>query len=152
LVVITVVISAAMLARTYFRTDTEQQDLWKKSAEHQNDSLNKALKEKDINAFRDMLDPDITRFYPKLPYRADGVKSVADLMKTQLEGNEGAPEPALSKKVQSYQNCIIMTYTFIMKGKQADKPFDFTGKATRVWARGKGGRWFLAHEHISFNS
>jgi ketosteroid isomerase-like protein len=152
LVVVTVVIAAAMMAKSYFRTDTEQMDLWKKSAENQNELLNKALKDKDIGSYREMLDPDITRFYPKLPYRADGAKSVAELTKGQLESNEGAPEPMLSKKVQSYNNCIIFTYTFIMKGKQAEKPFDFTGKATRVWARGKGGRWFLAHEHISFNA
>jgi len=152
LVVIIVVAAAVMIARTYFRTDKEQEDLWKKSAENQNDQLNKALKDKDMAAFKDMLDPDVTRFYPKLPYRADGPKLVADLMKGQLEGNEGPPAPMYSKKVQSYQNCIVITYSFMMKGIVNDKPADLTGKTTRVWARGKGGKWMLAHEHISLNT
>jgi len=99
-----------------------------------------------------MLDPEATRFLPKLPYRADGAKLVGDLMKEQLAGTEGGPGQMYSKKVQSYQNCVLITYTFIMKGKQGEKSFDYTGKATRLWARGKGGRWFLAHEHVSFNS
>jgi len=151
LVVITIVIAAAMMARTYFRTDTEQQDLWKKSAENQNDALNKVIKERDITTFKEMLDPDVTRFYAKLPFRAEGTKAVADMMKSQLEGNEGPPEPMMYKKVQSYANCIVITYAFIMKITKEGKPADVTGKTTRVWSRGKGGRWFLAHEHVSFN-
>jgi ketosteroid isomerase-like protein len=151
LVVITIVIGAAMMARTYFRTDTEQQDIWKKSAENQNEALNRVLKDKDISAFKEMLDPEVTRFYAKLPFRADGAKAVAEMMKSQLESNEGPPEPVMYKKVQSYMNCIIITYAFLMKVTKDGKPADVTGKTTRVWSRGKGGRWFLAHEHISFN-
>lgn len=151
LVVVIIVIGGAMLAKTYFRTDNEQQELWKKSAESQNDLLNTALKKKEISAYRAMLDSEVTRFLPMLPYRADGTKLVGDLMEDQLGSADGAPGPMYSKKVQSFQNCILITYTFMMKGKQGDKPFDYTGKASRLWTRGKGGRWFLAHEHISFN-
>jgi ketosteroid isomerase-like protein len=152
LVVITVVIAAAMMARTYFRTDTEQTELWKKSAENQNDTLNKVLKDKDMAAFREMLDPDATRFYAKLPYRADGAKAVSEMMRGQLENNEGPPDPMMYKKVQSYLNCVIISYAFLTKVKKDGKDVEVNGKATRVWSRGKGGRWFLAHEHVSYNN
>ncbi len=151
LVVITILIGAGMMAKSYFRSDKEQEELWKKSAEAHNGQLDAALRSKDINTYRSMLDADVTRFLPKLPYRADGQKIVGDLMEDQLGSADGAPGPLYSRKAQFYQQCVLISYTFILKGKQADKPFDFTGKATRVWAR-KGNRWVLAHEHVSFNS
>ncbi len=151
LVLLIVVVAAAKIAQTYFRDDKEQEDAWKKSAESANEALNSALRSRSISQFKEMLTQDVTRFLPKSPYRVDGQKQVIDLMKDQLGTTEGPPEPMYAKNAQSYQNCVIISYSFKMKGKQDDKPFDFTGKATRVWARGKGTRWFLAHEHISMN-
>jgi len=166
LVVITILIGAGMMAKSYFRTDGQQEDLWKKSAEAHNNQLDAALKAKDINAYRAMLDPEVTRFMPKLPYRADGAKLVGDLIEDQLASADGPPTASYSKKVQSYQNCVVISYTFVLRGKpgdkgdkgikegkeeKVDKTFEFTGKTTRVWAR-QGARWVLAHEHVSFNS
>jgi ketosteroid isomerase-like protein len=166
LVVIIILIGAGMMAKSYFRTDKEQQELWAKSADAHNSQLDAALKAKDINTYRAMLDADVTRFMPKLPYRADGPKLVGELIADQLASADGPPTASYSKKIQSYQNCVVITYTFVLRGKQGDKgnkedkdekgekvdkTFEFTGKTTRVWAR-TGNRWVLAHEHVSFNS
>lgn len=151
LVLLIVVVAAAKIAQTYFRTDKEQEELWKKTAESANEALNTALRNKNISQFKELLTQDVSRFWPKSPYRVDGQKQVIEHMKDQLGTTEGPPEPMYAKNVQTYQNCVIISYSFKMKGKQDDKPFDFTGKTTRVWARGQGSRWYLAHEHISMN-
>lgn len=151
LVVFIVVVAGAMLARTFFRSEAEQREIWEKAAEDQNALLDKALRDKDIAAYRMMLDPEVTRFLPQLPYRTDGSKSVGDLVENQLGAAEIPPESVYTKNVQTYRHCILITYTFMMKGKKDDKPVDYTGKTTRFWTRSKGGRWYLVHEHTSFN-
>ena len=153
LVIAAVIIAIGMIAKTYYRTEAEQDKFWINSAEAHNSLLNKALKDidKDNEELRALLNRNVTRFYPRLPFRTEGYTNFINMMKEQLQGNEGVPALISDKKAHAYDGCIILTYNFIMKIKRDGNEMDVSGKATRVWARDKNSsRFSLAHEHISF--
>ncbi len=114
-------------------------------------SFRDQFSKKNGEGIKGKLHGKFTMFLRGNPYRIDGGGEAMkwyDQAMTELQTMSVHNESVslLSEDV------ALVTFTFSGKGTRAEKPFESTGKTTRIWVFDKFKGWLLIHEHTSYNS
>ena len=104
---------------------------------------------KNLEAFFQDSDPEMTAFHASNPYRVDERRQIHDALKTFYKDSSPTGLYKLQSRVQIYGDAAIVTYHFVETGgAENGKLYAYDGKQTDVFIR-KNGRWTLVHFHSS---
>lgn len=111
--------------------------------------MTSAYLNKDMAAFFQSVDEELSAFHASNPYRLDDRKTVEDGLKTFYKYSTATGLYKVQPRVQIVGDAAVVTYHFIETGEaEGGKLYAYEGKQTDVFVR-KNGRWTLIHFHSS---
>ena len=153
LVILVVAAASAMLVKTSLEKKQEQKkrsEILKLQASKVEGNFRSVFMDNNIDAVKSKLGGNFSLFLRGNPYRIDGVKEALKWYKEAMTELQTMSVHNQSTLLLS-DDVALVTFTFSGKGLRADKPFEGTGKTTRIWKHDKMKGWMLVHEHTSYN-
>ncbi len=152
LIVIIISVAAGLVFNIWLvnkRQVKKREDLIKKAVAKYEENFRTAFKEKNLEALNGFLTEKVSLFSHGKPYLIEGNKEVVRWFELGMVELETLTVHNQSVKVL-HDTVAVVTSTFTLRGRIGDKPFETTGKTSRVWVQ-EDEQWKLVHEHTSFN-
>ncbi|RMF61031.1 MAG: DUF3225 domain-containing protein [Calditrichaeota bacterium] len=151
-VILIISVSAGLVFNTWLMNKREQKkrdELLKKAVAKYEENFRATFGEKNLEALKGFLTDKVTLFSHGKPYLIEGSKDVIRWFELGMVELETLTVHNQSVRVL-FDSVAVVTSTFTLRGKKEDKPYETTGKTSRVWMRDED-QWKLVHEHTSFN-
>ena len=111
--------------------------------------MTSAYLSKDLGAFFQNVDEELSVFHASNPYRIDDRQTVHDALKTFYKYSAATGLYKVQPRVQIYGDAAVVTYHFIETGEaEGGKLYAYEGKQTDVFVK-QHGKWTLVHFHSS---
>ncbi len=152
-VIIIIAVTAGLLFSVWFNQQKQikkRDEILKKTLSKIEENFRNLVKEKNWEQVQHILTEKFTIFLHGDPYLIEGNKEAINWYKAMLDEIETNSVHNQVVKILT-DDVAVVTFTFSSRGVRGDKPFEGTGKTTRVWQKFNDDEWKLVHEHTSYN-
>ncbi|MDQ7051467.1 MAG: DUF4440 domain-containing protein [candidate division KSB1 bacterium] len=152
-VILIIAITAGMLFNVWFHQQKQikkRDEILKKTIAKIEENFRNFIKEKDWDQVQNSLTEKFSIFLHGDPYLIEGNKEARQWYEAMLKEVETTSVHNQAVKILT-DDVAVVTFTFSSHGVRGDKPFEGTGKTTRIWQKIGDDEWKLVHEHTSYN-
>ena len=152
-VILVIAVTAGMLFNVWFHQQKQikkRDEILKKTVSRIEENFRNLIKEKSWDQVQNSLTEKFTIFLHGDPYLIEGNKEARNWYEAMLNEIETTSVHNQAVKILT-EEVAVVTFTFSSRGVRGDKPFEGTGKTTRIWQKVDDDEWKLVHEHTSYN-
>ncbi len=152
-VILIIAITAGMLFNVWFHQQKQikkRDEILKKTVSRIEENFRNLIKEKNWDQVQKAFTEKFTIFLHGDPYLIEGDQEARNWYEAMLKEIETTSVHNQAVKILT-DDVAVVTFTFSSRGVRGDKPFEGTGKTTRIWQKIDDDEWKLVHEHTSYN-